>query len=152
MLLAAGELIGIGVTLVRQPHGLEQGHGPLLGGLFIHTLHLHRGQHDVVQHRLVGEEVELLEHHAHAQQKFGALLGRSGDQIGAVVDDAAAGGLFQQIQTPQEGGFAAAGGADDGHHLTGLDLDIYALENLVLAEGLSQALYADHAHFSYPRK
>ncbi len=57
LLLAAGELIGIGVTLVRQPHGLEQGHGPLLGGLFIHTLHLHRGQHDVVQHRLVGKRL-----------------------------------------------------------------------------------------------
>ena len=100
----------------------------------------------------MGEKVELLEYHAHTQQELGALLGRGGDQIGAVIDDAAAGGLFQQVQTPQEGGLAAAGGANDGHHLTGLDLNIYALENLVLAEGLSQALYADHAHFSYPRK
>ena len=91
-------------------------------------------------------------HHAHTQQELGALLGRSGDQIGAVIDDAAAGGLFQQVQAPQEGGLAAAGGANDGHHLTGLDLNIYALEDLVLAEGLSQALNADHAHFSYPRK
>lgn len=75
-----------------------------------------------------------------------------GGAVTRSVDDAAAGGLFQQVQTPQEGGLAAAGGANDGHHLTGLDLNIYALEDLVLAEGLSQALNADHAHFSYPRK
>ena len=48
---------------------------------------------------------------------------------------------------------AAAGGAHNGHHLAGLDLDVDALEHLVLAKALLKPFDADHTHtVSAPRK
>ena len=70
-----------------------------------------------------------------------------------MVEDRAAGGLLQQVEATQEGGLAAPGGAHDGHHLAGLDLDVDALEDLMLAEIFSESLDADHTHnVSAPRK
>ena len=99
------------------------------------------------------EQVELLEHHAHAQQLFGGTLAVGADQINAVVEDLSSRGPFQQVQAAQEGGLAAAGGAYDGHHLSRLDVNVDALEHLVLAEALLKPLNADHTHtVSAPRK
>ena len=70
-----------------------------------------------------------------------------------MVEDLAAGGLFQQVEAAQEGGFAAAGGAHDGHHLAGLYVDVDALEDLMLAEVFLESFDADHTHnVSAPRK
>ncbi len=45
---------------------------------------------------------------------------------------------FQQVQATEKCGLAAAGGADDGHHLAPADLGGDALQHLQLAETLFQ--------------
>ena len=45
---------------------------------------------------------------------------------------------FQQVQATEKRGFAAAGGADDGHHLAPADSRGDALQHLQLAEALFQ--------------
>ena len=101
----------------------------------------------------MGKQVELLEHHAHTEQYLGGRLGVGADQIHVVVEYLSTGGLLQQVEAAQEGGLAAAGGSYDGHHLTGLDLNVDAFEHLMVLETLFQPLDADHTHsFSAPRK
>lgn len=101
----------------------------------------------------ITEEVKLLEHHTHAQEHLVGAPGVGADQIHIVVEDLSPCGLFQQVQAAQKGGLAAAGGAHNGHHLAGLDLDVDALEHLVLAKALLKPFDADHTHtVSAPRK
>lgn len=66
-------------------------------------------------------------------------------QIHAVKIDGAGGGLLQQVQAPQQRGFAAAGGADDGHHLALADLQITIVQrvNGAMIVFLYQILYRD---------
>ena len=153
LLLSAGELVGVGVPLILQTHGLQQLHGLALALLLIPLFNQGGGQHDVVQHRQVGKEVKLLEHHTHAQEHLVGAPGVGADQIHIVEEDLSPCGLFQQVQAAQKGGLAAAGGAHNGHHLAGLDLDVDALEHLVLAKALLKPFDADHTHtVSAPRK
>ena len=39
-------------------------------------------------------------------------------------------GVLQQVQAPQQGGLAGAGGADDGHHLALVDVQIAVIQGL----------------------
>jgi hypothetical protein len=65
------------------------------------------GEDHVLQHRLMLEEVERLEHHAHllAQHIHGIALS---EDVLAIDDDTAAGRLLQQVQTAQESALASA--------------------------------------------
>ena len=86
----------------------------------------------------MGEEVEVLEHHAH-------LLAHSVDvgfvHLGALKFDAAGGGDLQPVQAAQEGGFAAAGGADQADHVAAVDVDVDALQDIQGGGGLLCALF-----------
>ena len=129
LLLAAGEHIGELVGLVGKANALQQGHGLLLGcggSLFLQG---HGGHGDVLQHRLVGKQVEVLEHHAHLLT-VQVDVHRLARQIRTVEEDGAGGRLLQQIQTPQQRGFAGAGGADDGHHLALVDVQIAVVQGV----------------------
>ena len=83
------------------------------------------------------EQVEGLEHHAH----MGAVL-RGIDaparHVGAVVEDLAAAGGLQQVDTPQQRGLARAGSADDGNNVALLDGEVNIPQNLMGAEGLAE--------------
>ena len=137
LLLAAGELPGILVGLVSQAHPAQQGHGLFFRLVLGDLLFQHRSQGHVFQHRQVGEHVEMLEHHADALAVLGDVQLFVGDVL-ALEKDLAAVRRFQQVQTPEKGGLAAAGGADDGHHLATADLGGDALQHLQLAETLFQ--------------
>ena len=69
----------------------------------------------------------MLEHHAH-------LLAHSVNvgvvHFHALKFDAAAGGDLQMVQAAQEGGFAAAGRADQADHVSAVDVDIDAFQHV----------------------
>ncbi len=81
LLLAAGELSGVLVGMGQQADAVEQRRGLLAGDRLVQQLVIARGQHHVVEHRAVGEQVEALEDHADAPHP-GAHL--------AFVDDSSA--------------------------------------------------------------
>ena len=69
--------------------------------------HIDRGEHDVLQYRLVVEEVELLEDHAHLASVDVDIHRHIGD-IDSVEDNLSAGGVLHAVETAQEGGLTAA--------------------------------------------
>ena len=65
LLLAAGKALGVGIGLVGQAHAGQQLVGLVGDGLLILQLQQGGGQLKVLLHGQVGEQVEVLEHHAH---------------------------------------------------------------------------------------
>ena len=74
LLLTTGELHRVRVALIGQPDLFQQVHRVAGGGLLVFAVDQHRGLDDVLEHRAVGEEVEVLEDHPDAA----ALLGCRG--------------------------------------------------------------------------
>ena len=75
----------------------------------------------------MGEQVEMLEHHAHfLPVEVDVHLGVR--DVHAVKDDGAPGGPLQQVEAPQEGGFPGPGGPDDHHDLPTADVRGHAVE------------------------
>ena len=166
LLLAAGELPGIVLHAVLQAHLLEQRlglrldplpHGPLVGLVFRGLLRqqLHR-QHHVFESRVLGEQVEGLEHQPEVQPLAAHLLVPLGGGVGgieklfAVDPDAAAVGPLQEIQAPQQRGLTAARGADDGQRLPLLHGEGDVLQHLHIAEALSDVRYFQYSHALTP--
>ena len=117
LLLSARELDGVGVCPVFQAYALEKLHCLGLCLLLAHLLDLHRGQRHVLEHGLVREEIEMLEHHAHLSAVLvDVLLGLG--YVRAVEDDFSRCGDLKQVQASEEGGFSASGGADDGRDIS----------------------------------
>ena len=111
----------------------------------------------------MGEHIEVLEHHAHLLpvkidvhlaglgelsllDELLFLLGQVAGDLVALEVDFAALRLFQQVQTPQKGALAAAGGADDGDRLALFNGLVHALEDVQLAIALMQINGFDHFH------
>ena len=58
-----------------------------------------------------------------------------------LVDAHGSGGdVFEAVEATQEGRLAGTGRPDDADHFTALDVDVQALEDLVVAERLLQSL------------
>ena len=129
LLLAAGKHVGVLIGLIGKADTFQQRHGLLLGLLGCFLLQGNGRHGDVLQHRLMGKQVEVLEHHAHllaVQVDIHRLTG----QIHAIKEDLAGGGLLQQIQAAQQRGLAGAGGTDDGHYLSLFDLQIAVIQRM----------------------
>ena len=93
----------------------------------------------LLQHGHVREQVELLEDHADP----GAQLVDVGVGVGdllALDEDLAAGGDLEQVDAAQQRGLAGARRADDAHDLPVADVEVDALEHLVVAEVLVEVL------------
>ena len=145
LLLAAGELAGNHVLLALQPHFHQKlvrlGHDLVLRAL----LHGQRRVGDVLQHRVVREQVEVLEYQAEARFRLRehglSAVHRAGTAVGChgkiAVGQAAAVKGFQQRHAAQERGFAAAGRADDGDDLTLLHRQGDIFEHLGLTEAFT---------------
>ena len=137
LLLTAGDLPGLCVDIGGHTH-LFQIFQCLLPGLLLAALEdLHLPHHAVFQHCHVVEQVEGLKHHAHMRAVF-RRVDAPARHIGAVVEDLAAAGGFQQVDAPQQGGFTGAGSADDGNHVALLDSKVNIPQNLMGAEGLAE--------------
>ena len=131
LLLTAGELDGVGIRPVGKTHSLQKPHGLLGGILPADPGDLHGRQNHVLHDGLVGEEVEVLEDHAHFLAvevdvhlfRLALLVDPGGlGDVNAVEENLAACGDFQQVQAAQQGGLAGAGGADDHHHIPLVDI------------------------------
>src|SRR5206468_13013825 len=95
---------------------------------------------DVLEDRLVGEEVEGLEDHADVgpqPRQLPALL----RQRLAVDRDRSAGDRLQSVDAPAQGRLAGTGRADDDHHLACVDVKCHPVEGDELAEQLSDVAY-----------
>ena len=141
LLLPAGQHVGVGVGLVGQTDALQQLHGFLVGLGLLHQAQTHGGQRDVLLHRQVGEQVEMLEHHAHLLAHMVNVV--VGDFL-AVEDDMAAVRLLQTVQAAQERGFSAARGADQHNAVALVDGQVHALEHLQAAVVLLQSFNVYH--------
>ena len=157
LLLSAGQLVRIVVLPGRQtdigqqlppllPDFLQDALfvlliiGVLLGQQFL-------GQRHILQRRILREQIEGLEHHAE-MEPFPADVGLplGGGVIGVkntiILDvNAAAAGFFQEIETPQQRRFSAARRTDDGHRLSGFQIETDILEDLGFIKVLFQVLY-----------
>ena len=112
LLLAAGQLGGIGVRLVGQTHQLQKLTGALLRVGPLHPGDLH-GEADVPQAGALHEQVEALEDHGDVPAGGPELGGGHGIQPLTVYDDLALGGALQQVDAAHQRAFARAGHTDD---------------------------------------
>ena len=120
LLLSTGQLAGVLVFVGQQAHAVEQlvGLGLRIRQVAAEDLHLGDGQ--VFRDRQMGEQLEVLEHHAHlaAQLGFvghGVVHGRAIDPDDALLDG------FQRVHGFDEGGLAGAGRPADHHHVAFVD-------------------------------
>ena len=114
---------------------------------------LAQAEQDILDRGQVGEQVEELEHHADIGADRGqlALAAPAAAPVAGVavadllaVDLDAAGIVgLQQVDATQQRGLAAAGRADDRHHLAGAHVEIDVLQHAHLSEGFSDALDVD---------
>ena len=144
LLLAAGQLRRICPCAVGKTDAAEQLHRLFFGVCLGLLKQFGRRKRHIAQDGHMREEVEMLEHHAHlAAVQIDVHLG-IGD-IDAVKLDGAVSRRFQQVQRPQQRGFARAGGSDDDDDLAAANLRIHAVERLNSAALIVnlESFYAD---------
>ena len=121
LLLAAGKLIGIAVQLVGEAHEAQH-----LGHLRLDDVPALadnlQGEGDVLEDRLVRQELEVLEHAADVAPQVGHAPVAHGGQILVSHVDLARGGLDLAGEQADEGGFARSGVAHEEDELAGEDL------------------------------
>src|SRR5215211_4797053 len=129
LLLTTRELSGVLVGLGGHADPLEQLAGALLGlGLRL-PAHLDRPERDVLQDRLVGEEVEALEDHADIAAQAGQVLALLG-QLLAVDGDLALLDRLQPVDRPAQRRLARPRRADDDDDLAPGDLQVDVLQHV----------------------
>ena len=129
LLLAAGQLGGVGVGLVGQAHQLQQLAGALLRVGLLHPGDLH-GEADVPQAGALHEQVKVLEDHGDVVAGGPELGGCHGVQPLTVHDDLAGGGALQQVDAAHQGAFARAGHTDDAVDVAVLDGEGHVLQGV----------------------
>ena len=98
----------------------------------------------------VVEEVELLEHHAHARAVLRQVQLFPGNVL-ALKDDLAAGWLFEQVHAAEHCAFAGAGRADDADDVALIDRKADVAQHLMRAERLFQMLESENlVHVTAP--
>ena len=150
LLLTAGKLMRIVPGTVRKAHLVQQLHSGGTDGFLTLTAvlgHQLPGEGHVFQSRILGKKVKGLEHHAEVEPVFPDLFfGAARVMVGVkqhlvLYGDGAGVRRFQKIQTPQQRGFAAAGGANDGKGLSLLQREADVIEDLCVFKMLFQMLY-----------
>ncbi|KAF5043778.1 hypothetical protein DSECCO2_498760 [anaerobic digester metagenome] len=145
LLLAARQFDGVLVGLVADAHPVEQAQGRLLGFVLGDLLDLHGGQGDVLEHRQVGVEVELLEDDADLGAQGVQVLGFVRD-VFAVDDDLAVVHVLEAVHAAHEGGFAGAAGPADDQHLSLLHGLVDVLQDVKVTEPFVDIAEFDHGH------
>ena len=133
LLLSAGHLRGVfmGVLLIGQVDHIQQ--LPHDAVALLPAVLEQGGDHaDVLGHRHVGEQADLLDHIADVAAQLHLVLG--GDVLSIQIDPAR-GGLDEAVDHLQRGGLSAAGRADEHRHLALLDLKGEVVQDLLAAIG-----------------
>ncbi|MPM31753.1 hypothetical protein SDC9_78310 [bioreactor metagenome] len=99
---------------------------------------------NVVRHRSVGEQPDVLEGTGHARLR--KLVRLEPRHVAAFVGDRAGGGLVDARQHVEHGGFARAVGADDGNHLSLLERKVEIIHRAETAEHDRKVFYFKNAH------
>ncbi|ENO96781.1 proline/glycine betaine ABC transporter periplasmic protein [Thauera phenylacetica B4P] len=153
LLLAARHVRRVGVAELPHPHALEVALGALARLGLRQPEHMHRRLDDVLEHRHVAPQVEVLEHHRQARADLLQLVRVLDHQLALAVahqrhllarhQDAACGRAFEEVDAAQPGALARAGRADDADHVARVRGQRDALEHLVVAVGFVQVFDAD---------
>lgn len=112
---------------------------------------------DVFQSSEAGDEVVELKYEADMEASVLGELGiAGGGEVEVTVEDVAAGGAVETAEDVEQGGFAAAGGAEQDHHFPGEEFDVDAAEGVNLdlthvidfcdAVGVKNGLHFFHAN------
>ena len=114
LLLSAGELRGIGLGLILEPHDLEEFQSSLFAPLLLspQSGKLHR-EADVIEAVSLHQQVEALEDHRDLAPRRAELRGGHCVQTLSVHDDLALRRALEHIDTAHERGFAGTAHADD---------------------------------------
>ena len=122
LLLPAGELARVIALAAFEADELDHLAGTGLPRAAVDALDLER-KGDVLQHRAVGQQREVLKHHAHlvAAQLRQLPVGRL-EQVLALEHDRAGGGLDQAREAAEQRGLAGAREPHDHQDLAGVDL------------------------------
>jgi hypothetical protein len=98
--------------------------------------------HDILKRRHVREQVELLEHHPHLAPQRDEIRAAAVD-LAAEHHDAAVGRGLEHVEAAQHRRFARPARPQHDEHLPGGDVEIDAVQDLVVAERLVQAAHLD---------
>ena len=92
---------------------------------------------DVLQHGILGKQLKILEYQTKVQPVLSNFFFTAAKQGNPINGNGAAVGIFQEVQTAKQGGLSAAGGTDDGQHLSALQGKADVPQNLRAFEALS---------------
>ena len=148
LLLAARQLMRVFAGVIEHADLFQQGQAQQ-AQFFTRAMGvIDRGEHHVLQHGLVGKQVEALEDHAHvhnvlhvhfvAERAFRVL--RAAQKWLALQGDLAMVEAFEAIHGADQRGFARAGRADDRHHFAPAHIQVHAFEHFQFAIRLAHAL------------
>jgi len=139
LLLSAGELRGIRLGAVGETDDGEKLHSALHRLLFLPSSDLQRVAH-VLENGALREKIEALEDHPdRAADEQQLLLGELGEIL-AVYDYGAGGRTLQQVDAPDERGFARAGKTDDTEYFSVLDREGNVMHGVDLPFALAEVL------------
>ena len=130
----AGYLCACSSTPTRSRSSMARFSAAALGVL----AHLDRAERDVLEDRLVREEVEGLEDHADVSPQLGELLALLGQRLPVDGDRPGLHGL-EPVDRATEGGLARSRRPDDDDDLTLADGEVDVLEHVEVAEVLVDA-------------
>src|SRR5215510_6608471 len=120
LLLAARELVGIGIDLVREADAGEGTGGEFASRLPLDALHHARRERDVPFDREMREEIVALEDDAHPLAQLAQVGSGVIDRL-AVEHDPSFLDRLEPVDAAQHGALARTRTADDGDDLSGLD-------------------------------
>ena len=143
LLLAAGEPVGMLVLAPLEPEARQQLARVRLGLGAALAVAAHRGEHDVLEHAQVREEVERLEDHAEPAPDRDRLDAGVGDHL-AVEQHVAVVDLLQQVDAAQQRRLARSRRADQRDRRVLGDLEVDAAQHRALAVGLRDAADLEH--------
>ena len=111
LLLAAGELGGIAIHLVRQPDYVEHERDALLNFVLLRAGDTH-GERHVVEHGHLGDQAKILEYYAQPAAKIGYFAAGKGAQILIFDYNFSMRGHFLTHHELEEGAFSGASHRD----------------------------------------
>src|SRR4029077_13064055 len=120
LLLAARELVGIGIDLLGEVNAGEHTGGEFASRLPLHALHHARRESDVPFDREMREEIVALEDDAHPLAQLAQVGSGVVDRL-AVEYDPSFLDRLEPVDAAQHGALARARAANDGNDLSGLD-------------------------------
>ena len=142
LLLAAGELAGIGVGPVRQTYPLQKAHSLGLGLLLALALQLHGRDGQILHNIHMGEQVELLEHHSHFLAVLVDVRVFVGD-IHPLKKHVPLRWLLQQVQAAQKGALAGTRRSHHKYHVARMNIHVDSAQHVDGAEAFSKIFHTN---------